>query len=198
MASGDPSPFRCPACGYVCVAFWDQADHDEEVLHDQRFGCHELLGMILVDEWRGVPFHRACLHADGTQAYIPEKGPPLLQGDAALEQRIYRHLGSLLFAWYDPQSPVGWVLDLDADAGEEDKPQLFTALADLSDQSALYRYALQAPRTGPYDWNLSALQAEVLALVREHYWRMLDTGLGDLLMSAHVVTPAQIRQALEA
>jgi hypothetical protein len=212
--------FICPTCGYFGATPWETVADEE--LGEQRleFGRSELLGIILMDHLKGVAFQVACLHPDGTYGYAPEgepgkripnaKGtevsrqitpaeaeallaasPPLhaIVGDAAIEQKIYRILGGLHYACYNPLTLAGQVIDFTA-RFRDDWFQLADALYGLSPESSLaHHYAADDP-------NFTALQEEVLSLIRQHYWLLWDTGLGDHLEIEHVLLPAQIRQAL--
>jgi hypothetical protein len=213
--------FLCPTCGHFCDTTWDsyEADHLGETR--LTFGCHALLGMILIDHLKGYPFQLACLHPDGTYGYAPEVAPgtradvhkgrsetrliPPAEAQALLEASpplhaivgdaaIEQKIYRILSALlYATYNPLSADHALiDFRVNFVDEGfQLADYLAGLSDASPLAHHYTDSP-----DANFTALQQEVFALIQEHYWVVFDAGLSEHLEAYHVLAPALIREAL--
>ena len=213
--------FLCPTCGHFCDTTWDsyEADHLGETR--LTFGCHALLGMILIDHLKGYPFQLACLHPDGTYGYAPEVAPgtradvhkgrsetrliPPAEAQALLEASpplhaivgdaaIEQKIYRILSALlYATYNPLSADHALiDFRVNFVDEGfQLADYLAGLSDASPLAHHYTDSP-----DANFTALQQEVVALIQEHYWVVFDAGLSEHLEAYHVLAPALIREAL--
>jgi hypothetical protein len=223
LMTTDPVPnFICPTCGYFGDTTWDS--YQAEELGEERlsFGCRELLGMILIDHLQGSPFQLACLHPDGTYGYAPERTPgkradvdkvahttrlgvseeaqdwlgeqglPLhvAVGDAAITQKVSRILAGLLYATYNPLEATHDLINFGEHYHDEGL-LLADLLAGLSDASPLAHDA-----TDRADANFTALQRELWDLLQPHYWLLVDAGLDWALAEWHVLTPAEIREAL--
>ena len=213
--------FLCATCGHFCDTTWDsyEANHLGETR--LTFGCHALLGMILIDHLKGYPFQLACLHPDGTYGYAPEVAPgtradvhkgrsetrlitpaeaqALLEASPPLhaivgDAAIEQKIYRILSALlYATYNPLSADHALiDFRVNFVDEGfQLADYLAGLSDASPLAHHYTDSP-----DANFTALQQEVVALIQEHYWVVFDAGLSEHLEAYHVLAPALIREAL--